>query len=193
MINKPSTSRRFAPLQRQSGASLIEVLVAVVLLTFGILGAAGLQVVGTKSNHGSYLRSQAVSLAYDVADRMRANAAGATANNYNTTQANLYVAATGPACGVVLGAVGVAVDVNQWKSCLEGQLPEGRGIVTRLAEGVDYIDQCGITHAAHNIVLVPPRALFVIEVNWNNARIANEVNANLSEIECVVVRTDVSV
>jgi type IV pilus assembly protein PilV len=174
----------------QTGASLIEVLVAVVLLTFGILGVAGLQLVGTKTNHGSYLRSQAVSLAYDVADRMRANAAGAVANNYNTAAATLYAAADGPACGAVLGAIGAAVDVNQWKSCLEAQLPEGRGIVTPLVDGVDYVDRCGITHAGHNVA---GRRLFVIEVNWNNARIANEANADGSEIECVVVRTDVSI
>ena len=190
MSNKLSVSIGYASSKRQGGSSLIEVLVAVVLLTFGILGVAGLQLVGTKTNHGSYLRSQAVSLAYDVADRMRANAAGATAvaNNYNTTAATLY-ALPGPACGVTLGAMDAASDVNQWKSCLETQLPEGRGIITPLARNVDYLDQCGVNHIGHNIA---GRQLFVIEVNWNNARIANEVNANNTEIECVVIRTDVS-
>lgn len=189
MSNKLSVSIGNVSSKRQGGASLIEVLVAVVLLTFGILGVAGLQLVGTKTNHGSYLRSQAVSLAYDVADRMRANAVGAIADDYTTTAATLFDPA-GVACGEVLGATVGTADVNQWKGCLEAQLPEGRGIVTPLPAGINYLDQCGINHIGHNVA---GRTLFVIEVNWNNARIANEANADGSEIECVVVRTDVNV
>lgn len=56
----------------QKGSSLIEVLVAVVIISVGLLSVAALQLNALKSNNGSYLRSQASFLAYDLADRMRA-------------------------------------------------------------------------------------------------------------------------
>ena len=56
----------------ERGATLIEVLVAVVVLSIGLLGLAGLQVTSLQSNHSAYMRSQASLLAYDLADRMRA-------------------------------------------------------------------------------------------------------------------------
>lgn len=59
-------------MKNQQGVSLIEVLVAVVVLAVGLLGLAGLQATSIKSNDSANLRSQASLLAYDVADRMRA-------------------------------------------------------------------------------------------------------------------------
>jgi len=163
---------------RQSGVSLIEVLVSVLLLTFGIVGMAGLQFNGTKFNHGAYLRSQGTSLAYDVADRMRAN----LAESYLTGFVDVFDAGVGPACGAALGAATALRDVNQWKSCVETVLPQGSGRVSRLATGAVYVDQCGVNHIG-----IPGRAMFVVEVTWNNGRLQNENN-----LDCVVVRTEVS-
>ena len=56
----------------QAGSSLLEVLVAVVVLSIGLLGLAGLQMTSIKSSHSAYMRSQATLLAYDLADRARA-------------------------------------------------------------------------------------------------------------------------
>ena len=58
---------------RQSGFSLIEVLISIVIASIGLLGLAGMQATGLKNNHSAYQRSQATVLAYDLADRMRAN------------------------------------------------------------------------------------------------------------------------
>ncbi len=58
---------------RQSGFSLIEVLVASVILAVGILGIAGLQVVSLQQNRSSLLRSEALQIGNDILDRMRAN------------------------------------------------------------------------------------------------------------------------
>jgi type IV pilus assembly protein PilV len=55
------------------GFSLIEVLIAIVILGVGLLGIAGLQVVGLQSNHSSYMRSQASFQIAGILDRMRAN------------------------------------------------------------------------------------------------------------------------
>jgi type IV pilus assembly protein PilV len=57
----------------QRGFNLVEVLIAVLVLSAGMLGLAGLQVAGMKSGYSAYLRSQAAFAAYDLLERMRAN------------------------------------------------------------------------------------------------------------------------
>jgi type IV pilus assembly protein PilV len=59
--------------KQQSGFSLIEVLVATVIMAIGILGIAGLQVVSLQQNRSSLLRSEALQFGNDIVDRMRAN------------------------------------------------------------------------------------------------------------------------
>jgi type IV pilus assembly protein PilV len=59
---------------RARGFSLIEVLVAVVVLSIGLLGLAALQVSGLRVGQSSFYRAQAAQLATDMADRLRANA-----------------------------------------------------------------------------------------------------------------------
>jgi type IV pilus modification protein PilV len=154
------------------------VLVSIVLLSFGIVGMAGLLFNGTKFNQSAYLRSQGVSLAYDIADRMRSNVGQA----YLTDFVDGFDAMMGPACGDALGLVTAARDINQWKSCIETMLPLGTARVSRLVAAADYLDQCGVTHVG-----VPGRDVFVVEVTWSNTRLQNENNA-----ECVVIRTEVN-
>jgi type IV pilus assembly protein PilV len=63
-------------IHRQTGFTLIEVLIAVLILGIGLLGLAGLQVNSMRNNHQAYLRSQATLLAQEMIDRMRTNRAG---------------------------------------------------------------------------------------------------------------------
>ena len=64
---------RVFPPTDQRGTTLIEVLIALIVLSIGLLGLALLQVTSVQSNHSAYYRSQATVLAHDLADRMRAN------------------------------------------------------------------------------------------------------------------------
>lgn len=59
--------------QRQRGFSLVEVLIALVIMSVGMLGIAGLYVQSMQAGRTSLLRHHAVTLAGDVADRIRAN------------------------------------------------------------------------------------------------------------------------
>jgi type IV pilus assembly protein PilV len=70
-------------MKNNHGFTLLEVLVAIVILTVGILGMAGLQGTALRSNHNAQLRSQATNLAHDMAERMRANRTTALADAAN--------------------------------------------------------------------------------------------------------------
>jgi type IV pilus assembly protein PilV len=66
----------------QRGMTLIEILVAIVVLSIGLLGLAGLQLKGLQVGQGSTYRWQAAILAEDIADRMRADRANALGGLY---------------------------------------------------------------------------------------------------------------
>lgn len=67
---------------RARGASLLEVLVAILILSFGMLAMAGLHSVAFKYGKMSQFRGVATQLAADLADRMRANPEGAVNGGY---------------------------------------------------------------------------------------------------------------
>lgn len=58
---------------QQTGFSLVEVLVAMLVLAIGLLGLAALQTQGVRFNHDAYVRTNATTLAYDIVDKMRLN------------------------------------------------------------------------------------------------------------------------
>ena len=58
---------------RHRGFTLLEVLIALLVFSLGLLGMAGLLILSVKANHSAYLRTQASFLAQSMADRMRAN------------------------------------------------------------------------------------------------------------------------
>lgn len=67
----------------QQGMSLIEVMIAVLVVSVGLLGVAALQLASLKNNQSALDRSEAVVLAYSVLDRMRANRDAAAAGGYD--------------------------------------------------------------------------------------------------------------
>jgi type IV pilus assembly protein PilV len=66
----------------QSGLSLVEVLIATVILALGLLGIAGLQMSGVQSNYYAYQATQASVLAQNLAERMRTNRIGVLDGRY---------------------------------------------------------------------------------------------------------------
>lgn len=104
---------------RQSGFTLLEILVAIVVLSIGLLGLAGLMATSMRNNHSAYQRTQATWLAYDVIDRMRVNRAAALTESYDIPLAT----ATSPSAGLA------KLDIDDWKTTLERTLPAGDGSV----------------------------------------------------------------
>lgn len=78
-----SIMRRQIKITSNYGFSLMEVLIAMLVLAVGLLGVAALQANALKTNQSAYLRTQATFLAYDILDRMRANRAAALDGDYN--------------------------------------------------------------------------------------------------------------
>lgn len=97
---------------------MVEVLVATVLLSIGLLGLASLQTFSLQRSNSSAQRVAAVELGYDLLDRMRANRAQAIAGRYN-----IPIGTTPTAADLA------TTDVSQWKARLADALPGGDGSV----------------------------------------------------------------
>lgn len=107
-------------IQHQGGFSMIEVLVALVILAFGLLGLAGMQSVGLKNSSGSLSQSVAAMSAYDIIDRMRSNCRDALGGNYDI---DLDTAAPSSPSNMAES------DLSQWKGQLSGLLVAGDGSI----------------------------------------------------------------
>ncbi|WP_210424733.1 type IV pilus modification protein PilV [Marichromatium bheemlicum] len=116
------------PLLRQRGFSLIESLVAMVVLAIGLLGMAELQSTAMQLNSSAYQRTQATNLAYDIIDRMRANRQAALAGAYDDQGL-----ATDPQCPTATPASGdlATRDIQHWRAALACTLPRGTGSIVR--------------------------------------------------------------
>jgi len=79
----------------QRGVSLVEVLMAVLIFSIGLIGLAGLLVMSTRSNQTAFVRTQLTFLASSMADRMRANPVGIWNKSYD---AAYPVTGTVPTC-----------------------------------------------------------------------------------------------
>ena len=105
--------------QQMRGSSLLEVLIALVVLGLGALGMVAMQATSLKSNQTALVRTQATELANEISDLMRANRSAALAGSYDNA-----LTATAPA-----GTEIHAVDLQNWKTRL-AQLPAGKGGIT---------------------------------------------------------------
>jgi type IV pilus assembly protein PilV len=112
-----------------AGFSLLEVLIALVVLTIGLLGTAMLYMRGLQDSRTALLRMQAVTLAADILDRARANHTGNV--NYDTTVTTAPALVTG--CETTAGcstAQMAANDLYRWQQAIAVALPGGTGTVT---------------------------------------------------------------
>lgn len=143
-------------MKTQSGFTLIEVLIAMLLLAVGLLGLAALQTSTLRSNLAAYNYGQATQLLYDMADRMRANKT--VANSYLIANSNTdptsptsrtlnqtvistpapvspMTLATAAACRLATNTTCDATllstyDLIEWNTAIAATLPMGRGCIT---------------------------------------------------------------
>ena len=109
----------------QKGLSLIEVMIALAVFSFGLLALAALMASGLKYNTSALHRSHATSQAYDMGDRMRANRLGLDAGYYN----NLSDSGTDPDCIESGCTPEQMAQYDTWQCNIDNArlLPEGTG------------------------------------------------------------------
>lgn len=120
------------------GFTLVEVMIALVVMAIGMLGLASIQAVGLQNNMTAYNRTLAMQAAYNMADIIRTSktTTGTITSTFNsvnsgipnTAPTNCIVNDAAVACSVTDMA---AADIYQWKLRLNDLLPSGRGKVSK--------------------------------------------------------------
>jgi type IV pilus assembly protein PilV len=123
----------------QGGLSMIEVLVAMVIIAVGILGLTALQLTAMKYNKEASLRSVATTLAVEIGDRMRSNTKGVTDGNYDRDMGytTALTAVSAPSCGSSSDCSPsnmAKLDISGWQADLAAALPGGAGAIIPTAE-----------------------------------------------------------
>ena len=115
----------------QSGFTLLEVMIALVIFSIGLLGLSGLQAISLQNNQVAYSRTVATMLAYDMADRIR--------NNRTGTYSTAAIPAAAPTSCVTsscLPAAMAAHDLWEWEQSLnaaQSNLLSAQGFITPAA------------------------------------------------------------
>ncbi len=155
---------------QSNGFSLIEVLITILIVSFGLLGMAALVVSGARSNNVAYYRSVASKQTEDIADRMRANIAGVTAGAYNDLSATIpgnVDCVTNPCNPIQIATYDHAL----WNTANARLLPGGRGAVSG-----------------------SPAAGYAITLMWTEKEMANDPNPSpncpggTTNTQCFVTR-----
>lgn len=119
------------PPKRAGGFSMIELLIALLVLSIGLLGMAALMATSMRNAQSANYRTQAVNLAYEITDAIRANLVNA--QRYHSTAfsnpATACTAATRPAGTYPAATSAHTLDLQRWQRDLCYQLPRGRGRV----------------------------------------------------------------
>jgi type IV pilus assembly protein PilV len=132
------------------GFTLLEVMVALIVLSIGLLGIAALQGVGLRTSHGAQLTSQASLLAYDMADRLRANPQG--------VDGYVGFSSKDASCDTAPGGDLTANDLWEWGCSIQALLPGGAGAITR-----ESVEGTGAFR-------------YTIEIEWEDLQVAEDAD-----------------
>jgi type IV pilus assembly protein PilV len=175
--------------------TLVEVLIAVFIFSFALLGVASLQITGLRLSHDSLLRTYATQLSSDMADRIRANRTAAQLG-VNSPYNNPLAASTGNPNCLGLDTVGNNLDSQctatqiaqhdfyEWYAQLQGQTATGwhSAVTSRLpgASAVVCIDSTpedGTPAApACDNIATPGANMFTIKIWWNERKDGGALN-----------------
>ena len=137
----------------QRGVSIVEALVAFLVLSIGMLGIAGLYLESLRSNRSAMNRTVAVQLANDMSDRIRANRSGE--GGYALTLGTPPGTATDCGTSNCTPAQVAGYDVKNWYDRVVAALPRGAD---------NSLPQAGIVYVNGANVSVPDR--YVVTVGW---------------------------
>ncbi|QOY63526.1 type IV pilus modification protein PilV [Lysobacter sp. H21R4] len=122
--------RSFSPKPKVHGFSLIEVMIAILVMAFGLLGFALLQTMSVRFAQSSNYRTQATNLAYDMLDQMRSNRLLAAQYGNATFSGGTAVPCTAPT-----GDVGIPANISRWQCQVRNALGEQAAATVTFADG----------------------------------------------------------
>ena len=139
MIQYQSTILRDTQANCERGFSLIEVLIALLVLSIGLLGIAGLQTYSLKFNHQSYERTQATILISEMFEKILANPTAAATGTFISPLASTstsYASYGGCPAACATPAELATYELFLWKSALENPkvLAQGQGSIARVVD-----------------------------------------------------------
>lgn len=157
------------------GFTLLEVLIAIVIFSFGMLGMAGVLVLSVRVNQSAYLRTQAAFLAQSIADRIRANSSWALWTNlYNGswTSAQTGTATCQPSGTPATCAFGdiATRDIAVWTAQVARFLPNAtESIACAASAGAS----ANVPSSSYQM-LPPFSGLCTITISWSETPLAQQ-------------------
>jgi type IV pilus assembly protein PilV len=136
-------------LKTNHGFTLVEIMVAMLVLAIGLLGLAGLQANGLRQNTNALYRTFAMMQAYDMADRIRVNVAGREAGAYDSITTGIPGAQNCTTATCLPNEI-AAFDAWEWNTLNSQLLPSGTGSVS--------------------VAGVAPNQMFTVTVMWDEER-----------------------
>ncbi|KUJ79648.1 type IV pilus modification protein PilV [Microbulbifer flavimaris] len=124
-------------MKQQTGATMIEVLVTILVLAVGLLGLSATQVMSLKNGNNAHHRYMAALAAHEMAERMRANPDGLELGSYDGKTVD--GSETAPTCGATLSCSAgdlANLDLYDWGQVIDSNLPAGSGEITRVGRTV---------------------------------------------------------
>ena len=144
---------------------MLEVMISIVILAFGLLGIAGLQAFALKNTHSASMRLTATELAHDMIDRMKSNYVGVSAGEYDKRTVASYAAASVDCDKTPCTVVQVGEhDRGQWQARINAALPGGVGIVCLDSTPVDGLNPAAPACDGLGEVM------YVVKIWWNDDR-----------------------
>jgi len=171
-MNEPISKQRIISqstcIRKQSGFTLIEALVAFLILSIGMLGIASLQTMSIKAGHTAMLRTVAVMKADEILDSIRGNPSVLLSYATSTADSGTDNGCSETAVAAVLCAPAQQAvdDVFRWKRSLKDVLP----------------NNAGTTASVVITAPVPPETItnIVVTINWSERDVDNGGATNMN-------------
>ncbi len=159
---------------------MLEVLIAVLVFSLGMIGLAGLLIFAIQSNHVAYLRTQATFLAHGMAARMGANPAGLWNGDYNITAIKAPGTPVPPCTSGCTPAALATHDIEAWSQQVHTFLPQARGNIDCTTSALSTVPPAG------NYGLRPPYGgKCTMKLTWNEAGSGSDTNQQPHSFEWV--------
>ena len=165
-------------MKKKSGFTLIEVLIAMLVLSLGLLGLAGIQARSLKNNVSAYNRAQATQLAYDMADRIRANVVETKKSSKSNPATSAYEIATTAsatlnkfaACNSAPGCTAAQLvqnDLSEWNGAIKRTFPGVKADGQITFKEKTLVIKTGVSPDPDSKIKV---GIMTISVSWDDNR-----------------------